>query len=269
MSQPVSRLRKTKHLAINQQQQEQQRHYHPEQSNMSDPLLDRKIEDAASGLVPYYSNALGTVALSNKENALTIISYINTMRTEANLSDNYRKNLILLLSTFSNYFQNKLSFKEITRDNLLTFLDSFRKPESVDPLHKWIGTYNTHRMHLTRFFKWLYSPDIEPNKRSKPPVIDNIIQLKRRETSIYKPSDLWTEEDDALFLKYCPSKRIKCYHAVSRDTSCRPHEILKLRIKDIMFKTAGNNNYQYAEVLVNGKTGSRHIPLINSIPYAA
>jgi hypothetical protein len=32
-----------------------------------------------------------------------------------------------------------------------------------------------------------------------------------------------------------------------------------------MFKTSGN--YQYAEVLVNGKTGTRHIPLINSIPY--
>jgi hypothetical protein len=38
-----------------------------------------------------------------------------------------------------------------------------------------------------------------------------------------------------------------------------------LRIKDIVFKASGN--YQYAEVLVNGKTGSRHIPLIDSIPY--
>jgi len=82
---------------------------------------------------------------------------------------------------------------------------------------------------------------------------------------MYKASDLWTEPDDILFLKYCPSKRIKCYHAVSRDGSCRPHEILKVRIKDIAFKTSGN--YQYAEVLVNGKTGSRHIPLINSIPF--
>ncbi len=45
-----------------------------------------------------------------------------------------------------------------------------------------------------------------------------------------------------------------------------PHEILKLRIKDIVFKTA-TGNHQYAEVLVNGKTGSRHIPLINSLPY--
>ena len=264
MSQPVLRLRKTKHLAINQQ--EQQHQYHPEISNACDPLLDRRIEEAASGLVPYYSNVLGKVALSNKENALTIISYINAMRTEVNLSDSYRRDLILLLSTFSNYFQNKLSFKEITRDNLLAFLNSFRKPENLDPLHKWIGTYNNHRMHLTRFFKWLNSPDIEPNKRPKPPVIDNVVQLKRRETSTYKPSDLWTEEDDALFLKYCPSKRMKCYHAVSRDTSCRPHEILKLRVRDIVFKTAAGN-CQYAEVLVNGKTGGRYIPLINSIPY--
>jgi hypothetical protein len=53
------------------------------------------------------------------------------------------------------------------------------------------------------------------------------------------------------------------------DTSCRPHELPKLRIKDIVFKTTPTNNertpYQYAEVLVKGKTVSRHIPLINSI----
>jgi hypothetical protein len=58
-----------------------------------------------------------------------------------------------------------------------------------------------------RFFKWLYSPDIEPDKRSKPAVIENIPKLKRKEKSIYKPSDLWTQQDDLLFLKYCPTKR--------------------------------------------------------------
>ena len=52
---------------------------------------------------------------------------------------------------------------------------------------------------------------------------------------------------------------------MAKDLSARPHEILNLKIKDIVFKTAGNK--QYAEVLVNGKTGSRHIPLIQSIPY--
>jgi hypothetical protein len=38
-----------------------------------------------------------------------------------------------------------------------------------------------------------------------------------------------------------------------------------LKIRDIIFKTTGKS--QYAEALVNGKTGSRPIPLIDSIPY--
>ena len=83
--------------------------------------------------------------------------------------------------------------------------------------------------------------------------------------SIYKPTDLWTVADDLIFLKWCPSVRDRCYHATSRDLSARPHEILGLKIKDIIFKAAGNN--QYAEVLVNGKTGTRHLPLIESLPY--
>ena len=59
--------------------------------------------------------------------------------------------------------------------------------------------------------------------------------------------------------------RERCYHAISRDSSCRPHELVKLKIRDVAFKTTGN--YQYAEALVNGKTGTRPIPLIDSIPY--
>jgi integrase len=101
-------------------------------------------------------------------------------------------------------------------------------------MHKWIGTYNTYRIHLLRFFKWLYNPDIEPGKRTKPEIIQNIPKLKRKEKSIYKPTDLWTPEHDLLFLKYCPSKRNKCYHAMAYDTGCRPHELLKLRIIDYL-----------------------------------
>lgn len=133
-------------------------------------------------------------------------------------------------------------------------------------MHKWIGTYNAYRIHLLRFFKWLYNPDIEPDKRTEPEIIQNIAKLKRKEKSIYKPTDLWTPEHDLLFLKYCPSKRNKCYHAMAYDTGCRPHELLKLRIKDVVFKLTPDKK-QYAEILVNGKTGSRNIPLIDSIPY--
>ena len=203
----------------------------------SSPLLDRKIEQISAGLPASSANNLRSIS---EDNASTIVKYISVMKVETNLSDHYRKDLIEVLCRFSKYNDNK-PYRDLTRDNIITFLETFRKTETQDPLHKWIGTYNIFRIHLLRFFKWLYSPDIEPDKRSKPSVIENIPKLKRKEKSIYKPSDLWTQQDDLLFLKYCPSKREKCYHAISRDLSCRPSEILKLKIKDIAFKTKPRN----------------------------
>ena len=232
-----------------------------QQSHQQPLFLDRKIDEVTAGLRQGYTKNLYSISV---QNALSIVDYILAMKTEVNLSDHYRKDLIDLLTTFSRCNDNK-SFKTITRNIIIEFLESFRRPEAADPMHRWIGTYNTYRMHLMRFFKWLYYPDVEPDKRSKPEVIDNIPQLRRKEKSIYKPTDLWTAEEDLLFLKYCPSKRMKCYHAVARDLGSRPHEILKLRIKDIAFKHIGNR--QYAEVVVNGKTGTRPLPLIDSLPY--
>jgi len=53
---------------------------------------------------------------------------------------------------------------------------------------------------------------------------------------------------------------------MSRDSAARPHELLKLRIKDVVFKLTSDRR-QYAEILVNGKTGTRPIPLLDSLPY--
>ena len=51
------------------------------------------------------------------------------------------------------------------------------------------------------------------------------------------------------------------------DMSARPHEILNLRIKDIKFYI-NDEGIPYAEVrITNGKTGSRTVPLIDSLPY--
>ncbi|MGA9843534.1 MAG: hypothetical protein WBP64_00335 [Nitrososphaeraceae archaeon] len=164
-------------------------------------FFEQKIGDVTSGLIPYFSKLLYKIS---NENAWTIANYIVSMRIEVNLSDHYRRDIINELTNFS-IFCNNRSFRQLTRNEILAFLDSFRKPENADPLHKWIGTYNIIRICLSRFFKWLYYPDIEPDKRPKPDIIENIYMLKRKEQSIYKPTDLWTEEDDILFLRYCPS----------------------------------------------------------------
>jgi integrase/recombinase XerD len=227
-----------------------------------DVLYDRKIDLTTTGLQHSYNKHLRVIS---KENALTICEYIDVMKTEINLSNNYRKLTIRLLTQLSKFHENK-AFTSMIRDDIIAFLDSSRKPESADPLHKWVGSYNTYNMLLTRFFRWLYYPGVEQKKRKKPEVIENIPRLRRKEKSIYKPSELWTPEEDLLFLKYCPSSRIRCYHMIQRDIGCRPQEVLNLKIKDVVFKIVGEGK-QYAEVTVNGKTGTRTLPLIDSIPY--
>ena len=224
-------------------------------------LIPNEILEAAEGLENDLKDKL--CKLSIQDNALTIAKFVIALQNEDNISLNYKTNLIRALIKLSKIVNKK--FSDMTREDLLSFLNSLRKTEEKDPLHKWIGTHSHYILVLSRFFRWLYYPGLPKKERPKPAVLDNIRKLVRREKSIYKPTDLWTQDDDLLFLKYCASKREKCYHVISRDTSCRPHEILNLRLKDVVFKLAGDR--QYAEVLVNGKTGSRSIPLIDSIPY--
>lgn len=225
-------------------------------------LFERKLETVTEGLTREYRNLFNILS---KEDALTL-DYVISLKTEINPSDNYRKSVIKIIGKFMMFCRHStdVPLVQLGRENVLAFLGSFRKSEDSDPLHKWIGTYNLYRVHLLRFFKWLHHPDIEPNKR--PRIIENIPQLKRKEKSIYKPTDMWTAQDDLLFLKYCLSKRMKCFHTMAKDTSSRPHELLKLRIKDVTFKIAPDKS-QYAEATVNGKTGNRHLVLIDSIPY--
>ena len=224
-------------------------------------LLER-IEHITNDLPTFASKQL-TQHIST-ENAHIIIEYIKCQKTESNISDGYKNLVIKSLVILIKYFKNK-NFKQLARSDIISYLDSLHKSEEADPLHKWIGTYNLKRQLFLKFFKWLHNPIKEAKKRPTPNVMRNIPILKRKEESIYKPDDLWTIEDDRMFLKYCSDKRIQCYHAVSRDTSARPSEILRLRVREINFKTAGDKTY--AQIFVSGKTGSRPIPLFNSIPY--
>lgn len=225
--------------------------------------LDSKIDNITKPLNKAWSKNLRNQM--SVENVDTICNYIIDMKTEINPTTNYITDSIRTPYILSRYLKNK-TFREVTRQNIIDFLDSLRKPETLDPMHKWIGTRNLYLVHLVRFFKWLYYPDTEHSKRPKPEIVQNISRLRRKEKSTYKPSDMWTQEDDLLFCRYCPSKRDKAYHMIARDTSARPHEILRLKIKSVVWNRTSDGKI-YASVLVNGKTGSRSLLLTDSIPY--
>jgi hypothetical protein len=172
------------------------------------PILERRIEETTAGLPSSFAKHLCS---TGEDNAATIVEYIAAVENEVNLSDNYRRDLIESLARFSKYNDNK-PFKVLTRSNVIAFLESLHKTET--------GSYAQMDRYLqpfpdlfTAIFQVALYPDFEPNKRPKPTIVENLARLKRKEESIYKPSDLWTQQDDLLFLKYCPSKRDKCYHA--------------------------------------------------------
>jgi hypothetical protein len=115
-------------------------------TNNNDIFFEGKIEEATAGLAPYYSRILFEKV--SKENTLIIVQYIFDLRREINPSDHYKMSIIKILTSLAGLYHdnnnNKKSFKEMTREDVLAYLDSLRKPETSDPMHKWIGTYNLY-----------------------------------------------------------------------------------------------------------------------------
>lgn len=200
-------------------------------------------------------------------NARIIYDYIIAEEAETNIQESTKSDKIKKLCLLSRFFHHQKCFSEMTKSDILCYLNSLRKTSEVDPTHKSIGTYNGRQMVFMKFFRWLYNPD-EPDhrKRITPPCMIGIKMLPRREKSPYKPEDIWTADDHVIFLRYCPMARDRCWHSMVYDTSARPHEILNLRIGDIHFKIS-SDGVQYAEIHVYGKTTSRTLPLISSLPY--
>lgn len=120
------------------------------------------------------------------KNKPIICEYIRCFGNEISLSESYKKLTATILIYASEFLGNK-KFKEINKDDLILFLNSFRKSETADALHSWISTYNAYLVVLTRFFKWLYHPDMSPKDRHKlKPACVDIASLRRKEQSIYK-----------------------------------------------------------------------------------
>jgi integrase len=216
----------------------------------------------------YFNKILKKLAEENQENAIIICDYITAEETELNIKNSTKESRIKVLVWLSNFHNNTKSFKQMTKQNILDYLNSLRKSTIDDSTQRWIGSYNGRQMILSKFFRWLYSPEeSDQRKRLTPTCMKGIKQLPRKEKTPYRPSDLWESREHAIFLKYCPSVRDRCYHSLANDMSARPHEILNLKIKDIVFKVTDEGK-QYSEVVIKGgKTRSRTIPLIDSLPY--
>lgn len=228
------------------------------------PTVDRKIQTAIEGLKLNTQKQL--INEFSAENRLLVAEFLSDFVIHENVSIGTKRVYICNLLYLCRFLKNK-SFKLVTRDDIIGYLSTLRRPLAADPLQKWINTHNNRLAIYQKFFKWLYFPDLSAKERPTPDVVKDLPVMQKKEKTHVQAKDLWTSEDDAVFLKYCGDPRVALYHMMSLDTSARPHEILAVRIGDIKIKRAGEKMYAEVEVGRGGKTRSRTVPLILSLPY--
>ena len=201
-------------------------------------LLLRKINAITKSCTKlYFNQILNKLAKENPENANIICDYIIAEETELNIKNSTKESRIKVITWLSEFFDNQKSLNQMTKQDILLYMNSLRRPTSEDPNQRWVGTYNNRQIIFNKFFRWLYNQDEPDHKKRETPIcMKGIKQLPKKQKTPYSPSDLWDQRDHAIFLKFCPSPRDRCYHSLANDMSARPGEILNLKLKDIVFK---------------------------------
>jgi hypothetical protein len=123
--------------------------------------LEEKIHLISRYQKPYIANSLKKMAQESPSNVKVICDYIIVEQNEIDIKESTKEGKIKCLVRFSTYLNHK-PFHIISRQDVLNYLTGL-KAESVDPLHKSVGTYNGRQMILLKFFRWLYNPNQKPS----------------------------------------------------------------------------------------------------------
>jgi site-specific recombinase XerD len=218
-----------------------------------------------TGSFPYVNRLFKELASSNLSNAAALCEFLEQQQNEKNVKSSTVETYIKRLCWLSQFTKNK-SWKVMTRDDVQGYLLSHKKSEEEDPRHKWIGSFNSWLSLYIGFFRWMHNHDKNRDDWKTPECVQ-IKRLKRAEESTYTPEQIWTIEDNEIFLRYVPHRMFSAFHAMTVDMSARPAELLSCNIEDIKFKVSSTGkNYAFVEIR-QSKTRTRTLPLIVSVPY--
>jgi integrase/recombinase XerD len=145
------------------------------------------------------------------------------------------------------------SFKDFTKNDILTIIEDLHARE-LRP-----ATITTYSAIIKRFFKWHTGNDEE-----YPALVKNLkTTLSKSKIKLPNEGDFITEEEVKKLLDTAKNPRDKALVALLWETGARISEIANSAIRDITFDKYGGF------ITVLGKTGSRKVRIISSIPYIA
>lgn len=124
-----------------------------------------KIDSVTQYQAVSIKKSLKKLAIQSNENANVICDFITAEKNEINIKESTKETKIKCLIWLSSFCSHK-SFALMTKDDILKYLNNLRRPELVDPNHKWIGSYNARQMIFLKFFRWLYN-STEPESKKE------------------------------------------------------------------------------------------------------
>ncbi len=117
------------------------------------------------------------------------------------------------------------------------------------------GTAQLYRIRVRSFLTWIHNGD---NEDADMPAVVKVIKPKQLKQDYRK--HVLTKDEVLRMIQTARNQRDRALMFCLYESGCRASEMLGLRIQDIVL------NEQGGYIVVKGKTGSRRIPLIESIP---
>ncbi len=202
--------------------------------------------------------------LENQNHSNSFLEFNDWLLDDEDSSVRNASNYLMILRLFSvEVFEKELS--EITRDDVIQFLNKRKKSIDIDPDKKWVRTWNDYLNRLIGFYRWFHNHETFRDREDwdTPEPFNHIKKKKIKRDSSYTPNDVWEIDELLLAVKYCDNVRDKAVFTIGWDMVSRNHEIVKVKIKDIVIKE------KYAEVSTSWdtKTGVRTCPIIVGFSY--
>jgi site-specific recombinase XerD len=128
--------------------------------------------------------------------------------------------------------------------------------QSIENSDYSIQTKLDFRVSIKKFYKWL-------NGGEEYPESVKWIKTTGKKNNKKLPEDLLSEQEAKQMIEAATNPRDRALIAVLWDSGCRIGELLSMQLKHVSF------DKEVTRITLDGKTGMRRVPLVDSTPYLA
>lgn len=144
----------------------------------------------------------------------------------------------------------KKDFEKATKNDFINVINLLEKTKLAP------RTKLDFKSTIKKFYKWM-------NGGEEYPESVRWIKTGEKKKNHKLPEDLITEDEVRKLIDACNHSRDRAIIIFLWESGCRVGELLTMKIKNVIFEDS------YIRVMLNGKTGMRRVPLIDSTQYIA